>query len=459
MDGSAKWLSRLVFITLSMGLASAASAGAGSPGQILKILTLNFNSEIVAFDDPHEHLRDLRFAAIVDWIEQEQPDLVLIQEGWNYKGEPSIAIPLARAVDYDQYYRLGEGFPGLLLDSNVILARRQLRLSQSRFVKLPHSAPHLGDGIHEILPLGSITQAVGARLTLDQGDPVFIYTTHLLGNSESDRKDQLVAMDRAIREHVADNGMDWTQADVIVTGDMNSSPTESGIRYLTEQGYEDSWVMAHPDHALDSEGVTNCGDPYSPRFNPMTLGANQFPVQSDISADARNDYIFARGPKVHVLSSTVLFTHPYGGFWMSDHYGVLTTLAIGGDDPPPIPNPLSDDSTPSAVDRTKVLEVHEEDLDSCGVGADCVLNGSPLLVGMRGFTLVNKSSKRIHAEIRGAGSVLPSNETDLGTGNASAFVLMEPGEYELRIHGPMGSWGGSWGGILVAKLRVGLGDP
>src|SRR4051812_4011314 len=92
----------LVFLT------PAANAGKIT-SRLFKVLELNFNSEIVACDDRDEKIRDRRFAAMIEYIKQEDPDVILLNEGWNYQDHPSVAIPLAAATGYNYHYRLVEG--------------------------------------------------------------------------------------------------------------------------------------------------------------------------------------------------------------------------------------------------------------------------------------------------------------------------------------------------------------
>src|SRR6185437_321347 len=87
--------------------ASAPQAAAGLLSQPLKYLTLNFNSEIVP-EDSDNVMRDLRFNAINHWITWHDPDIIALQEAWDYRGDPSVALTIAREMGYDVVYRIGE---------------------------------------------------------------------------------------------------------------------------------------------------------------------------------------------------------------------------------------------------------------------------------------------------------------------------------------------------------------
>ena len=406
---------------LSFFLVSSVAAQA----QTLKVLALNFNSEIVAFDDRDETIRDIRFEVMANWIDTEKPDVLLLSEAWNYHGHPSVAIPLAHRVGYDYFYRIGEGFPGLELDSDAILVRKELHMKAAHLVTLPHSAFHFGSELHGVIPLGSITQAVAAKLTLDNGDPLFIYATHLIGNTEPDRLDQMAALDQAAKKDVAKNKIAWDQANVLIAGDMNSDPNSSPIQLMQVLKYDDTWMTAHPDHSLDAVGATICEDPRTPCFNPFDLGSGQLPAQNIIGTDHRIDYIFAKGPTHKTLASTLMFTHPFQQVFMSDHYGVLSTVAFGGDPSVTAPNPLNDSVGLPPEAPTLVYEVTEVSLH-----ADLPLQ---IVKGRRGFALINSSPIALWATIEGPGQVFPSWRTRLKNGHASSFVFERSGDYRLHI--------------------------
>jgi hypothetical protein len=166
----------------------------------------------------------------------------------------------------------------------------------------------------------------------------------------------------------------------------------------------------------------------------MDLGAGQLPSQNTIGGDGRIDFVFAHGPKVKTLASTVVFTHPINRFWMSDHYGVFSTIQFGDDDPPPVANPVTDSDDLPAPDNTRVLEIGDRDFDPCSDQVDCELSLPEQEVGSKGFAIVNRSSDTIMAEIDGPMTALPSRNTRLDTDHASSFVFIIPGDYTLSIY-------------------------
>ena len=232
---------------------------------------------------------------------------------------------IAEAVNYDYAYRIGMGFPLVIYDSSGILAKKNFGLSQERDVKLPHGAAEIGDGKNWILVFGASSWAVGARLTLEDGSPFYVYTSHLIGDTQKDRDDQMWGLDQAIRKHIRRNHEDFEKSHILFGGDFNSDPDSPGVKNLVSLGYRDTFDEAHPG----SPACTNCNDPTSPEFNPMQIAAGEFPVQDLITGNERIDYLLMHGPGMSTLASTLMFTAPRRGIWMSDHYGVLSTIAVG----------------------------------------------------------------------------------------------------------------------------------
>lgn len=402
-----------------------ASSAFASP---LKVLQLNFNSEEVP-NDSNYFVRDLRFASIVQWIKENDPDLVLIQEGWNYRTDPAIGVAIARAVGYDVAYRIGMGFPGYMLDSNALLAKKSLQMAGERDIKLPHSAPEIGDGKTWAVGFGAVTWAVGVTLTLPNGEHLYAYTSHLIGSTTQDRADQLKAIDSDLHSRVAANGDSWDKAHVILGGDFNSAPQETGPAWLVQEGYVDSFNFVHPGDT----SCTDCADPSYPYFNPTTVGAGLVPNQADETDSARYDYIFSHGPGLKPLSSTLIFTVPYGGIWMSDHYGVVSTF--GDESDPVVGGPVHDPDNPIAA--TQLLNLGNDPFlcsDSWEQNQDCASDlGSVTVDGPRGFTVQNRSDFYVEVEITGPGHILTNPEAPLNPGEAASFSFTEEGDYRYTI--------------------------
>src|SRR6185437_4439730 len=97
-------------VLFSLALCCLSQLAFADPGQNLKVLTLNFNDEVIP-TDPGSALRDGRFRAFIDWAKANDPDIILFQEGWTFHSAPSVAKPIAEALGYDYSYWIGMGFP------------------------------------------------------------------------------------------------------------------------------------------------------------------------------------------------------------------------------------------------------------------------------------------------------------------------------------------------------------
>jgi endonuclease/exonuclease/phosphatase family metal-dependent hydrolase len=406
----------------------SAYATAGSPATLLKVLTLNFNAEMVP-PDVKSHLRDRRFKAIVDWLKVHDPDVIMLQEGWNFHGDVSVAQTIARAMKYDVTYRLTMGAPGFIYSSEAILAKKSLRMSDRRDVELPHNACHFGDGKSWTLITGPVSYAVGATLKLASGEPLYVYTSHLVGDSDGDKRDQFVAMSEAIRAQIEKDGGRFTHAKVIMGGDLNSVPASPLDLYAQNVGYRDAWEETHPF----DPGYTDCADPSDPCYNPMQLAGDLFPSQSDESHSRRIDHVYTMGDELKTLASTMVFTAPLEGVWMSDHYGLLATIGVNGEMPSSIPNPARDHE--GELLPTHMLELTPKMFQCDGPSIDrrCGSRLSPFyVVGPRGLTIVNvKGVGFLKVQFRGPGDVFASSHASLDNGERASFVFSKDGNYSF----------------------------
>src|SRR5258708_1438574 len=130
---------RVLLATLFFAVVFTAPAIASPIVSPLKILQLNFNSEENP-NDTHEVVRDLRFHAITKWIKDSDADIILLQEAWTYRSDSTMAITLARTLEYDVAYRLEMGFPRFFYEADAILTKKSLHMSGQKDLKLPHSA-------------------------------------------------------------------------------------------------------------------------------------------------------------------------------------------------------------------------------------------------------------------------------------------------------------------------------
>jgi hypothetical protein len=199
-------------------------------------------------------------------------------------------------------------------------------------------------------------------------------------------------------------------------------------------GYEDSFGAMHPGDTSCSD----CSDPTYPWFNPFTIVAGLFPSQESEDVSFRDDYIYSQSPSFKALASTLIFTTPYGGVWMSDHYGLMTVF--GGESVPKPPNPVHD--TEATVPETRIVGITTDQFlcsdpwNNAGNpdGAACA-NGVAQVVanGPRGVTIQNRSDFYFEVEINGPGAILASRTAALNPGQQTAFIFGTPGEYTYSI--------------------------
>lgn len=392
----------------------------------LKVLTLNFNSENF-LNDPTFQVRDLRFEGLKKWVKENDPDIILLEEAWSYRGEWSVARTIARAIGYDISTRLEMGFFDLFFEADAVLAKKSLQMSEPFAIKLPHSAWEIGNGNTWVIELGSVSYAVGAKLTLANGEPVFVYVSHLTGNTPADRGDQAQAIvaDAQTRSKAA--GVGWDKANVIIGGDLNSRPTDPAAQAILHSEFMDTFEAAHPGDS----SCSLCEIPESAWFNPFTIAPGQVPSQATDQEYSRVDYIFSHSRHFLPLASTLTFTAPYNGIWMSDHYGVTTTFANYRDSG--FPNPTHD--SPESIAPAAVQKITPEML-VCPhhYPGDCSMDLPDLTVdGPRGIAVENRSEQPIFVEIYGRGKVYANNSASLNPGEQAAFSFPNTGNFTYQI--------------------------
>jgi hypothetical protein len=423
-----QWLLTITSTLLFMnGTGIAQANSAPGPSGPIKVLELNFNSEEVP-NDSDSYVRDLRYNGLKRWITENDPDIILMAEGWNYRGDPTVGLTVARAMGYDLAYRLEMGLPKFFYDADAILTKKSLHMTGERDIKLPHSALEIGNGKTWIIEFGDVSYAVGVKLTLGNGEPLYVYTCHLTASSANDRSDQARAIDADARKRTKADGIPWAKAHVIIGGDFNSTPTDPASKSLTSLGYEDSFGAMHPG----DNSCSDCSDLSFPWFNPFTVASGLFPSQASENTSLRDDYIWSHSPTFKALSSTLVFTAPFDGVWMSDHYGVSTVF---GDSSVPTPPNPSHDSDGTAPPTQIVTITTDQFLCPGGVGGPgCDSEFAPVVVnGPRGLTIANRSDFYFEVDISGPGFIFASQTAALNSGEQASFTFNTLGEFTYTI--------------------------
>ena len=413
---------RVLFCGLILSLLFNTFSTASYSGEIIKTVSLNFNSETVP-EDFRSRLRDRRINAMISWMKQNSPDLIFIEEGWNHRGSPSIVKSLAEAMGYTYHYRLTMGVNGLLMDSNGILLRPGFEIEDAATFKLAHASPTLGDGKTWIVSLGSTSWGVGAKIKTPGGNTLYAYATHLIGKTEAKRRDQVKSLHDAIEHQIFAQGEDPAQAKILIAGDLNETPDSSTLNALRSLGYQDSFKEAHPEARDISQVCTFCGNPFNDSYNPMTLAPNQVPAQSAIEGDLRIDYILSKGPEIRSRASTIVFTEPLNGVWMSDHYGLETTFELGAPSGSIVSNPITDRTR--TLPRAQVIEITDRDLD-CDAEGCHHLRSNIEVNSATGVTFLNHTRKALKITLKGNGSIWPGKFALPRSGRVAAFFF-DPG--------------------------------
>jgi len=390
--------------------------------ELLKVATLNFNDEMTP-EDTHSEMRDLRFQSMTEWIQNNQPDIVFIEEGWSYHNYPSVVAPLAEATGYSYTYRLTMGVNGILLDSNGVLVKNTFRWDEKYDYKLAHSSASLGNGKTWIVSLGSSSWGIGGRVTSPAGNPLYLYATHLIASTDAQRADSLVSLHQGIEGEIVGNGESAAQANIFIAGDFNSDPGSAVLNQILNLGYKDTFDLAHPGMTTQA-ACTLCSNPLTTEFNPMTIAPGQLPAQNEESGNDRIDYIIAKSPKATVLASTLIFTERQNGIWMSDHFGVMSTILLGDTATTPsavsVPNPVRDRSQPGEL--SQVIEVTDQnfhcDQDGCAHELPQINASSDT-----GVTFVNHTSHRFRIEIDGDTDIFPREYTLVLKGKVASFYF------------------------------------
>jgi hypothetical protein len=191
----------------------------------------------------------------------------------------------------------------------------------------------------------------------------------------------------------------------------------------------------------------------------MTIAAGEFPAQDLIEGNGRIDHVLWRGPGFHTLASTIVFSQELNGVWMSDHYGVLTTLEVdpigGGNGPMPsmIPNPVYDRDDGGRASR--LIRVSDQWLRCAAPASEellgteanasetfthsCELPAMDLVSHEKGVTFLNESTSKISIRVRPKfttlGRVWARQTVSLDPGHAAAYFFDPDAEYEFGVRG------------------------
>ena len=318
---------------LFQGTELTEASTATTPAQFLAAVAADYG-EVQRTDFPE------RAQAIAAQAQTAAPDLIGIQEAALWQtGPPSASFPPPppSAVAYDFIQLLVDALgadglhyapvavttdftvqgPGLFPDGfmSVQLTDRVAILARTD-VPLTISNVQTGTYTHN-----TVISTLQGPVTLTEGwasvdatlgnHTVRFVTTHLADNSDAVGSAQAAELVQ---------GPLRTDLPVIMTCDCNADPASATYTVLTDAGLKDSWAHAQPGQP----GDTCCQD--------TTL--NNALLNPASTLTSRIDYIFSRGGGLKAAGDQVIGADPAsrsvpGGFWPSDHAGLIAELVQG----------------------------------------------------------------------------------------------------------------------------------
>ncbi len=382
----------------------------------VRMLSLNFNSEAM-----NNTLKKKRLPRIEKYVVDNDLDVLMIQEAWQIGKYKNFADKLASDLNMDVVSHFEDGLTGVMVTSISIIAKKSLKLRNSRAYKLPHSAPTLGDGKHFWLGLGQVNMLIGANITLPTGEIASIWTAHLSTTKSSYRVDQVNFALSKIKALAQYNNLNWKDTLTIFAGDLNADPISQEMNNLRAAGFFDLWQASHPF----DPGHTLVGDETDPEYNPIVHGTGQFPDQSGLEDTARIDYIYARIPKPFFTTLGRVFTAPIDNVWMSDHFGLRAEIDLAGEILDSLP---SSDSDFSKLSPPVVFDVTQKNEYSLPERLDFNVSTE------RGLTLRNFAHAEVDFGFTAKRSmVYTASGGTLIRNHLMSYVFFGPGDYPYKL--------------------------
>lgn len=406
----------------------------------LKVVTLNMNSEPFLVDQ-NFLIRDIRFQSLINWIKTNDPDILLLQEVWNYRNTSSVVINLSKALgNYDCHQYLDLGIPFTIYDGNAVMVKKIHKMHSVMQQDLPGATPYIGDSKNWLMSFGPRCNVVGVKIFPNGSghpdDATFVYCTHVLYSTPEYQQKRLVALSNYIQNHISSCGHDPKTANVIIGGDFNLEVSNIYMQdFVQDLNLTDCWTETTHDSQFNSQGITYSGDKSSKLFNPCIYGAGQFPNQSDEYGNIRIDLIFSRGDTVTPLESIVDFQYPIDHIFQSDHYGVV---AVFGNKKLFQNNYIATLSDSEKLDVLAIPQLivlkSNDDNDNAENNNNNNNNQVITVSNYKGLTVQNQSpsSQNVYVEIYGPGPIFSTNQVTLKVKKIATFTFLMPGTYTLN---------------------------
>jgi endonuclease/exonuclease/phosphatase family metal-dependent hydrolase len=234
-----------------------------------------------------------RRSAIVDWINEIQPDLLALQEVMRTTRRCQ-ASWIAERTQMTAFFGAAST-RGWAKFGNAVLSRLPVHRSQC------HRLTDASTGNEPRSMLTVEADAFGRRLSFS--------STHL-----SWRFDEGWIREQQVRDIARVLSAQKYDFPPVVCGDFNATPESTEMRFMKGLQLLDAFDVASPAQL----GYTWCN-------------ANPFAAAEKLP-DQRIDYILVGVPAEdgagRVLSADVVCNEPRGGIWPSDHFGVAAQLSL-----------------------------------------------------------------------------------------------------------------------------------
>jgi endonuclease/exonuclease/phosphatase family metal-dependent hydrolase len=333
-----------LFLLCTAACLSAATAGA----QNLCIVTINvwsgldYKGSLKMGEYQAPETRERRSRILLEQLRDLDPDVIAVNEANKL---PAYARMMAGQLGYDQISHVGLGglragplgLPVNLREGDVILAKKSLKLESIGRRQL--SGGPVGNFF--TFHFSDATQVIGGRIGVN-GRELYLFNTHWhaspfptaeyfrrlaerrdAGLIDAERYDELVAEavdGREWRLEEARKTLEFIdkvagEEPVILMGDFNAREDSEEIALLRVAGFRDAYGEAGEPPGYTWDGTVNAN---------IQLQKRTFPEDFWLEPKKqRIDYIFFRGPGLQVKTGRVVLDSPRGGFFPSDHFGVM----------------------------------------------------------------------------------------------------------------------------------------
>ncbi|MBW2122547.1 MAG: endonuclease/exonuclease/phosphatase family protein [Deltaproteobacteria bacterium] len=309
--------------------------------------------------------REKRYQILLSELTGLRPDFIAVQEA---NPIPGYGRRLARDLGYDEIHKVynggikigGLGIPVNLKMGLVILAKREFRLRRAGARQIS------GDpfGIYGDLFCFHFTDSrhVMAGVALVRGSPLYLVHTHTYPGppegreildlmerwrdekriSKRDYEKRLRTLRRVFRrrEMEIERILDFVKtvsgtAPTVLLGDFNMTEESSPMVRLLEEGrFWDTYRVANPEKAgITWDGENNENTRFWEISGRSRRGTRAVYDRLRAEYDRKSrriDYILLNSAfdSEQILESRVVLDRPVDGVHTSDHYGVLTTVAL-----------------------------------------------------------------------------------------------------------------------------------